>query len=394
VEVLAGAGRLRAVTQLSLEWDRVLESKQFRTILIRGASESGRTFMLQTLYRHCAMSQRYWPADVIPADISGDIAHLDSSLTDAVFPAEFAVPAGTVLRYFWWGLSCHRGGFAALEGDAQLRYHLDDIKKAVLRADTLTRTRLKAALDVGLLVGSLLPLASPIATSLDVLAALKDADSVEARFRAAFRPQEATLETARGAAAGRTVSIGGPAAALDQAENDAIALARVAEIVPFAIVVDNAEHLDPVTISMLRTLSRQGGAHGIVVLAVNTDLEFPGGPAGGNDSLAEWLDEEGRLDRLTILNLSGLTDDELADLALHHLGGSAHPEVLTAVVAACDGRPGRLTRLITVAAVRKALTATDKDITLPSDLDRYAKAGCLNRLFSPWARRTETSSPR
>jgi hypothetical protein len=156
------------------------------------------------------------------------------------------------------------------------------------------------------------------------------------------------------------VSIGGLITALDQVGNDALALARVAEIVPFAIVIDNAEHLDAVTIGILRTLIRQGGARGVVVVAVDTDLEFSQGPAGGNGPLAEWLDEERRLDRLTILTLSDLTDDEFADLAIHHLGQPVRPEVLAAVVTASDGRPGRLVRLLGVPAVRKALTATTK----------------------------------
>jgi hypothetical protein len=336
--------------------------------------------MLQALYRHCAMHQRYWPADLVQAGRSVDVADL-AGLADAVFPVEFDIPVGAVLRYFWWGLSCRQGGFAALEGDAQLRYHLDAIKTAVLRADSLTRLRLKTALDAGLLIGSLLPLVSPIATSLNIAAALKDADAVQTRFEAAFRSQEATLDAARGAAAGQTVSIGGLKAALDQAGNDALALARVAEIVPFAIVIDNAEHLDVATIGMLRTLIRQGGAHGIVVVAVNTDLEIPEGPTGANGALAEWLDEEGRLDRLTIITLSDLIDQELADLAVHHLSRPVQPEVLAAVTAACDGRPGRLVRLLSVPAIRKALTATDKAAALPEDLHRYTKSQLLEQTF-------------
>jgi hypothetical protein len=378
--VWAGADRLRAVSHLVEEWDRALTSRDFRVVLIRGGSGSGRTTMLQALYRHCAMHQRYWPADLVQAGRPVGMAEL-AGLADTVFPVEFDIPVGVMLRYFWWGLSCRQGGFAALEGDAQLRYHLDAIKTAVLRADSLTRTRLKAALDAGLLIGSLLPLAPAIATGVNFAAAFKDADAVQTRFEAAFRSQEATLAAARGAAAGRTVSVGGLRAAIDQAGNDALALARVAEIVPFAIVIDNAEHLDVVTIGILRTLIRQGGAHGVVVVGVNTDLEFPQGPAGGNQVLAEWLDEESRLDRLTTLTLHDLTDHELADLAVHHLGRPVRPEVLAAVTAASDGRPGRLVRLLSVPAVRKALTATDKGTALPADLHRYTKSQLLEQTF-------------
>ncbi len=376
----AGQDRLRAVSHLFAEWDRALASRDFRVVLIRGGSGSGRTSMLRALYRNCAMHQRYWPPDLVPAGRSAGVADL-AGLADTVFPVEFDIPVGVMLRYFWWGLSCRPGGFAALDGDAQLRYHLDAIKTAVLRADSLTRTRLNAALDAALLIGSLLPLAEAIATGVHFAAAFKDADAVQTRFEAAFRSQEATLTAARGAAAGRTVSIGGLKDALDQAGNDALALARVAEIVPFAIVIDNAEHLDLVTIGMLRTLIRQGGAHGVVVIAVNTDLEFPQGPAGGNQVLAEWLDEESRLDRLTTLTLPDLSDDELADLAVHHLGRPVRPEVLTAITAASDGRPGRLVRLLSVPAVRKALTATDSAGALPADLSRYTKSALLDQTF-------------
>jgi hypothetical protein len=277
--VWAGKDRLRAVSHLVAEWDRALTSRDFRVVLIRGGSGSGRTTMLRAMYRHCAMHQRYWPADLVPAGRSIGVADL-AGLADTVFPVEFDIPAGALLRYFWWGLSCRQGGFAALDGDAQLRYHLDAIKTAVLRADSLTQTRLKAALDAGLLIGSLLPLAPAIATGVNFAAAFKDADAVEAGFEAAFRSQEATLAAARGAAAGWTVSIGGLRAALDQAGNDALALARVAEIVPFAIVIDNAEHLDAVTIGMLRTLIRQGGAHGVVVVAVKHRCRASAGPSG------------------------------------------------------------------------------------------------------------------
>ncbi len=87
----------------------------------------------------------------MPAGRSVGVADL-AGLADTVFPIEFDIPVGASLRYFWWGLSCQQGGFAALEGNAQLRYHLDAIKTAVLRADSLTRLRIEAALAVGLLI--------------------------------------------------------------------------------------------------------------------------------------------------------------------------------------------------------------------------------------------------
>jgi hypothetical protein len=55
-------------------------------------------------------------------------------------------------------------------------------------------------------------------------------------------------------------------------------LARLAAILPFAVVVDQAEQLDEVSVALLTALVRQGGARGIAVLAVNIDLHYPQGP--------------------------------------------------------------------------------------------------------------------
>jgi hypothetical protein len=40
--------------------------------------------------------------------------------------------------------------------------------------------------------------------------------------------------------------------------------------------------------------------------------------------------------------LSDLTADELADLAVRYLGRPVRPEVLAAIIAASNGRPGQL----------------------------------------------------
>jgi hypothetical protein len=57
------------------------------------------------------------------------------------------------------------------------------------------------------------------------------------------------------------------------------------------------------------------------------------------------------------------------------------PEVLAAVIAASDGRPGRMVRLLSVPAVRKALAATEKGVALPADLHRSAKSQLLEQTF-------------
>ena len=226
MEVWAGADRLRAVTQLCRAWDEALVARQFRIVVVRGPSGSGRTSMLQALYQHCAQNQTYWPEQI--RAVTGDPA-VDLATADSIFPSQFEPgqalsalydlrlpehspgddaeqveaewtarrPQPPMMRYFWWGLQARPGGFAVLDGEPQLRRHLDNLKQVVLRADTLARTRLKAALDAACLIGSVLPLAAPVAASLNLFTALKDAGEVEDRVAAAFRPQEAALTAAR-----------------------------------------------------------------------------------------------------------------------------------------------------------------------------------------------------
>lgn len=57
VDVLVGPERLRLYTAMRSAWDTALERRLFRIVVIRGPAGSGRTSMLQALYRHCAMTQ-------------------------------------------------------------------------------------------------------------------------------------------------------------------------------------------------------------------------------------------------------------------------------------------------------------------------------------------------
>ena len=165
VEVWAGADRLRAATRLCRAWDEALVARQFRIVVVRGQSGSGRTNMLRALYQHCAQNQSYWPEQIRAAtgDATIDLATVDSIVPrqfgpgralSALYdlrPPELPSPAGAeqieaewtarrrqppIMRSFWWGLQARSGGFAVLDGEPQLRSHIDTLKEAVLRADT------------------------------------------------------------------------------------------------------------------------------------------------------------------------------------------------------------------------------------------------------------------
>jgi hypothetical protein len=381
--VWAGADRLRIFSELCDIWDTAVAERQFGVVVIRGSSGSGRSTVLHAWYQHCAADQTYWPQQLDPADEMAPREFVAGRRRSALFDLRPPLPPLVAeevdprwsnrrpqpprLDFFWWGLTARRGRFAALDGERQIRAHLTALTEAVLRADRLTRTRLKAALDVACLLGPLLPLAQPLALSLDVINAIKDAPDVARETWSAFRSQEAALASARTSAAGRTVSVDGSTAAIELVQNDAIVLARIATVLPFAIAIDDAENLDPTTIGMLSTMVRQGGAHGLLVLAVNTDLEQAVGPTGGNDTLASWLLEETRLGRVTTLTLDNVPNTELAELALHWLApGNPDPERLGAVIEASKGRPGRLSTLLASPKVVKALT--DSTTTWPADL--------------------------
>jgi hypothetical protein len=72
-------------------------------------------------------------------------------------------------------------------------------------------------------------------------------------------PSKSTrIDQARRGNAGRVLSLGGRGDALEDAEHDGRALAMVAGVVPFAIVVDDAHLLDDVTLSLLKAIAGQG----------------------------------------------------------------------------------------------------------------------------------------
>jgi hypothetical protein len=290
--MLASADRLRALTTLTQSWDTAVNNRALEVVVLRGPSGSGRATRLQLLYRHCAMwgpRPRYWPADLVDhragiSEAAGEKAPPDQQL---LYPRLLIPDEEARLGMFWWGLRGEIDAFAVSEGEFQIKAHINGLADAVSRSDKLTRDRLLVALNAVCLLGSLVPpggaaLVAAAQTGLNWGAAITGLPGLTKRL-VEVSPNESTrIDQARRGNAGRVLSVGGRGAAVEDAEKDGRALAMVAGVVPFAIVVDDAQLLDDVTLSMLKVIAGQGASRGLIVLAVNTDLDMVAmpGPTG------------------------------------------------------------------------------------------------------------------
>ena len=382
--MFVGADRLRAVTTLTQSWDTAVNSGDLGVVVVRGPSGSGRTTMLQLLYRHCAMwgpRPRYWPADLVDhrAGVSEAAADEVSPDKELLYPRLLIPDKDSRLGVFWWGLRGQHDAFAVSEGELQIKAHINGLADAVSRADELTRDRLLVALDTVCLLGSLVPpLGAPLAAAaqygLNWVAAPRSAPSLAKRLVEVSRNKSTHIDQAQRGNAGRVLTVGGRGAAVENAEHDGRALALVAGVVPFTIVVDDAQLLDDVTLNLLKVIAGQGSSRGLIVLAVNTDMGEVAMPDATGKALSAWLDELQRTSRLTSINLLPMTRRELLDVAAIKLGALPDSEIgaqaLATVIAASRGSPGRLAFMLRVSSIQAAITNGDQ---LPWDWKTYTE---------------------
>lgn len=235
-DVLIGADRLRGYAALCSQWDEASRDGPCRLVVVEGPSGAGRTMLLRGLYRHCAMMQqrpRYWPPNLA---------------SEELFPDPVVPETGSRMGLLWWALRGRVGGCAAQDAQVQLRLHADRLYTAVRQTDQLTQTRLRAALGLTTLFSSILPVGAEIQSVTNVVAALKDMSDAESTLRGAVETREGLIDRARRANAGRELAVETRATAVQAAQNNGQQLAVVAGIMPVAIVVDDAEFLDAVTI--------------------------------------------------------------------------------------------------------------------------------------------------
>lgn len=364
--------------QLTDAWDESQAGGGMRLAVVRGTSGAGRTELLRRCYEHCAWGQRYWPATLpeTPADTSQPLT-----------PDPFWVPDGVAIPHMWLALTGSRGAFPVFDAASQLADHLSALRRAVLASDALAKRRLLSALDAGLLVGSLLSLAQPaISTAMTVAGAARSAPGVVQNAWSAFTPRGTAIAQALAVNAGRIVNPGQLAEARDLASNEALSWARVAAIVPFLVAVDDAQELDPATITFLSKLLRHSG-RGLMILAVNTDREPANGAAGGNEVLATWLSEQARMGPVTVVELDPVPDAEVTELAVHWLAEESISQVaLRGVIEASAGAPGRLTTLLARPGVYRAVT--HPDAVMPRELGRITRSDVLQQHWAQLSPRT------
>jgi hypothetical protein len=362
--------------------------------------------MLQLLYRHCAMwapRPRYWPADLVealvdsPAGSSEDAAKKTLRDRQQLYPLRVSPEANAQLGMFWWGL---RGGidtFAVSEGDFQIKTHITGLADAISRSENSTHARLLVALDAVCLLGSLVPpLGVPLVAAaqygLSWVEAVKSMPSVGKRL-VEMSPNKVTrIDQARRRNDGRDLSLGGRDAALTDAERDGRALAMVSGVVPFAIVVDEAQLLDDVTLGMLKVMVGQGVSRGLIVLAVNTDLSKVATPDSTGKALTAWLDQLQRAGRLFSIDLPPMTPRELLEVAKLNLPALPKEEIgkegLATVIAASHGAPGRLASMLQVSSIQDAITHGQP---LPEDPEQFTEQGQAKSAFEALPPQARTS---
>jgi hypothetical protein len=338
IGVLIGATPVRTVRDLTQTWE---SGRRIGLVALEGPTGIGKTAMVQALYAQLAMRQSrpaYWPP-ALDAELVQRQARAKQN-----FPARVSPASGAKMDYFWWGWTARPQEFAVLSAEFQIKQHVMAIADAIKQGDRLTRDRLALALTtvtllashglLGPLLGALLPAADDLRTVQDLARKLPDV----------LHTRAGLLDKAWRRNSGTTFSVTARPEALSAAEGEARWLGLTANLLPVLIVVEDAQFLDHVSISLLQQLSRQPGARGLIVLTADTDQ--PG------EALSTWLKADDRIERLRI---PALSPEELTEIAVAELGTALHGPNLARVVVHSAGVPGALYDLIEAPAVAAAL---------------------------------------
>ncbi|WP_415854151.1 tetratricopeptide repeat protein [Sinomonas sp. G460-2] len=384
-----GAETLRAYSALQRLWDDAKESGPMRFAVVKGGPGSGKTMLLELLYQHCAMTQsrpKYWPDALSPTRPRGG----GPPGAGDIFPDPVKPEKGSRLWYFWWGLRGSTGRSAAIEGQAQLMPHLDPINDAVREADRLTQIRLRALLDTARLLETFLPVPGIVS---DVVAPFLDGafdgTEVAKKIGQSFQTPRGLIDRALAAGGNQELSIFTEGATQDAASNNAREIALASGLFPWAIVVDDAEALDPITTAMLKTIRSNQEARGLMVLAMDAESPFlsttadADGKATKPTVLVDWLAAEERSGTLSVTYLRPMEQAEMNEIGLQYLQATGAQDIdaasLAGVVAASHGSPGRLLSLLGLPAVREPVLGAG---SLPPDLDLVAPNAEITQRFN------------
>ena len=362
---------------LTEAWETAVGEDRMGLVAVEGPTGIGKTAVVQALYEQLAMRQArpaYWPATFDAPDDAG-IQNLGQAgsedngrpgpasqggvwrraRAERINPLYMAPVEGSRPEFFWWGLTARPGEFAVLGGDPQIKCHVQGIADAVARGDRLTHDRLvMAAKSVSLVagLGGLGPMLATMAANADTA---QDAVDLLRSAPDAFRSRASLLEAALRRNSGTVFSVTARPEALAGAEKDAQVLGLAARVLPMLIVVEAAQFLDPVTITLLRALARQPQAAGLIVLLVDSDQPSRGESDVPGETLADWLSAEDRAQRLIRIRIEPLPTDEMIQMAVAELGTGLDPQMLARILDFSAGVPGILYDLLEAPAVTQAL---------------------------------------
>jgi tetratricopeptide (TPR) repeat protein len=347
MSVLIGATPVRTVRELTQTWET---GQRIGLVALEGPTGIGKTAIVQALYAQLAMRQSrpaYWP----PALDAGLVRR--QARVKQNFPARMSPAPGAKMEYFWWGWTARPQEFAVRSAEFQIKQHVMAIADSIKQGDRLTRDRLALALTTLTLLAShglLGPLLDAVLPAADDLRTVQD---LARKLPNVLHTKAGLLDKARKRTSGTTFSVTARPEALSAAESEARWLGLTANLLPVLIVVEDAQFLDRVSISLLQHLSRQPGGRGLIVLTADTDQ--PG------EALGTWLKADDRIERLRIPPLS---PGELTEIAVAELGTALNGPNLARVVAHSAGVPGTLYDLIEAPAVATAL----RDASMLPDL--------------------------
>lgn len=335
-------------------------------VVVRGPSGCGRTGVVQQIYEWIAARQpdpRYWPAHVSDEPDWW-------RRRDVIAPTDFKTPPESLLPWLWWGLS-GREACAVWAGRETLRAHGEALDRATQAADQATRQRIAVALDAAITIAGLVPgvgaLGEAVKTATGVVDNLSTATTLPSRAREAFTSRQSRFDAALRANASRWFTT--TPQVIDDMKDAARWAASVAAVVPIVVAVDDADGLDEISIAFLDSLARaSSGGQVLLVLAVNTDhhpthpdtmlTRYENADTDHNPELHWMLSNLASQHRVTTIDLPKFTTTEATLLARTLLAPLPHPHGgnLVAVVAAADGRPGRLATLLAHRSVRTGIT--------------------------------------
>jgi hypothetical protein len=374
-----GIGHIRVVRELTEAWETAVEEARMGLVVVEGPTGIGKTAVVQALYEQLVMRQArpaYWPATLNAPNAAG-IRNLGPAgsennrrpgpasasqgivwrraRAERIYPLDMAPAEGSRPEFFWWGLTARQGEFAVLGGDPQIKRHVQGIADAVARGDRLTRDRLVMVAKSVSLVAALGGLGPMLATTAANVDTARDAVKLLRSTPDVFRSRASLLEAARNRNSGTVFSVTARQEALAGAEKDAQVLGLAARVLPMLIVVEAAQFLDPVTITLLRALARQPQAAGLIVLVVDSDQPSDDESYVPGKTLGDWLSAEDRAQRLIRVRIGPLPADEMIQIAVAELGTELDPQMLARVLDLSAGMPGILYDLLEAPAVAQAL---------------------------------------